>query len=160
LKTLLRNNEIDYLFLGNELGGRPRDPALYDSENRADYERIRQTRGFDQGIERLLAGLRIHRTAMLCSEEDPLVCHRGLMITPALTERGIAPAHLRGDGSVESPDQFESRLLAETKVGEGMLDGLFAKTLDANDRRQLLADAYRAQALSKAFRARDEELSE
>src|SRR5262249_45107124 len=92
---------------------------------------------------------------LLCSEEDPLVCHRGLMITPAVVEQGIAPVHLRGDGSQESMAEFEERLLTETKVGEGILDGLFAATLTRQDRQRLLDEAYRVQARRKAFRLRD-----
>ena len=37
-----------------------------------------------RGIAYLLQGSVEHRIAMLCAEEDPLDCHRGLMITPAL----------------------------------------------------------------------------
>ena len=90
--------------------------------------------------------------AMLCSEEDPLDCHRGLMIAPALVERGVNPAHLRGDGSSESTAQFEERLLRETGVGSGMLDGLFAPMIGEEERAEMLAQAYRIQARRKAFR--------
>jgi hypothetical protein len=89
---------------------------------------------------------------MLCAEEDPLDCHRGLMIAPALVERGIAPAHLRGDGSLETTPALEKRLLAETKVDDGAMDGLFAAALTADDRREMLAEAYRIMGRRKAYR--------
>jgi hypothetical protein len=119
-----------------------------------NYERVRVTTSFQQGIERLINALDQYRVAMLCSEEDPIDCHRGLMIAPALVERGILPAHLRADGSIESTADFEDRLLAETKVGIGILDGLFASAVTDEERRQYLADAYRVQAERKAFRVR------
>jgi hypothetical protein len=37
---------------------------------------------------------------------------------------------------------MEDRLLALTRVGEGFLDGLFADTITAEDRRELLTRAY------------------
>jgi hypothetical protein len=156
LERVLRERGIDYEFLGGELGGRPRDHNLYDDDNRLDYDRVRQTAGFQTGLDKLCRCLEECSVAMLCSEEDPLDCHRGLMIAPALAERGIRPWHLRGDGAVESTENFEARLLAETNVGRGMLDGLFAQTISPDDRRQIITDAYQIQARRKAFRLRDE----
>jgi hypothetical protein len=89
---------------------------------------------------------------MLCSEEDPLECHRGLMIAPALVERGLAPMHLRGDGSLETTQQMEQRLMEATGIGVGIVDGLFAATLSEQERRDVLASAYRAMAKRKAYR--------
>jgi uncharacterized protein (DUF488 family) len=145
---------IAYAFLGEQLGGRPRALSLYDNEGRVSYERVRATVAFQQGIDLLCAALDTYAVAMLCSEEDPADCHRALMIAPALVERGISPVHLRADGSAETTAEFEERLLAETKVGVGILDGLFAATLSAEDRQRLLAEAYRVQARRKAFRLR------
>jgi hypothetical protein len=89
---------------------------------------------------------------MLCSEEDPLECHRGLMIAPAMLEHGLAPMHLRGDGSIETTQQLEQRLMEATGIGVGLLDGLFAATLSEPERQDLLAAAYRAMAKRKAYR--------
>jgi uncharacterized protein (DUF488 family) len=44
------------------------------------------------------------RVAMLCSEEDPAVCHRALLVGRVLRERGAEVAHIRGDGRIQ-PDQ-------------------------------------------------------
>ena len=115
---------------------------------------------FCQGLDQLCQVGQEFAVAMLCAEEDPLDCHRGLMIAPALVERGIAPLHLRGDGRVETTQEMESRLLAETKVGFGILDGLFAASISTDERREMLAEAYRAMARKKAFRLRSDEVGE
>ena len=73
------------------------------------------------------------------------------MLTPALVEQGIYPSHVRGNGSIETAAEFEDRLLAETKVGIGILDGLFAASVTEQDRQRLLAEAYRVQARRKGF---------
>lgn len=145
-----------YVFLGDLLGGRPQRPSLYDPDGRVNYERVRQTADFREGLDRLASALDWYTPALLCAEEDPLDCHRGLMITPALVERGLAPVHLRGDGSVETTAAMEQRLLAETGVGAGVLDGLFAAAVPDEERRRLLAEAYRLRARRKAFRWRPE----
>jgi hypothetical protein len=81
------------------------------------------------------------------------------MITPALLERGILPGHLRKDGRIESTEEMEERLVTETGVGDGILNGMFAATVAPEERRRLLAEAYRMQARRRAFRSATEESS-
>lgn len=152
LEMALREQGIAYVYLGDQLGGRPDDDDLYDADGRVDYEKVRETEAFRQGLDRLLRGADRYVVAMMCGEADPLDCHRGLMITPALVERGVLPGHFRKDGTVETTPEMEARLLSETKVGEGVLDGLFAATLPAEERRELMAEAYRLMARKKAYR--------
>lgn len=147
----LRQEGIVYVFLGDLLGGRPGMPSLYDADGRVNYERVRRTEAFRRGLEQLTRASGDNVVAFLCSEEDPLHCHRGLMIAPALSERGLPPHHLRRDGSMESNEAMERRLLRETGIGAGILDGLFAATLTQEERRSLLAEAYRWQARRKAY---------
>lgn len=151
LERGLRQEKIAYVFLGDLLGGRPGQPSLYDAEGRVDYERVRQTEAFARGLERLLRGAREHTIAFLCGEEDPLDCHRGLMIAPALAERGFPPHHLRKDGSLETNAEMERRLLRDTGIGAGLVEGLFAATLTEDERRSLVAEAYRHRARRKAY---------
>ena len=142
LEALLRHHGLAYAFLGAQLGGRPDDPALYHPEGWADYERIRATPAFQKGLARLLQGAERYRVALLCAEEGPLDCHRGLMITPALKERGAAPLHVRRGGRLETTAQFEQRLQDATGLG-----ALFPETL---------AEAYRVMNRKRAFRREDE----
>jgi hypothetical protein len=157
LEPGLRAAGIAYVFLGDQLGGRPQDSSVYGPDGRVDYEKVRKTFAFQHGLERLVQGLERFMVAMLCAEEDPLDCHRGLMIAPALRDVGIAPLHLHKDGSVETSQDMEARLLAETGVGAGMIDGLFAPLLSDGERQEMLAEAYRRMAARKAYQIRREE---
>ena len=154
LAHALREHDLGYAFLGDSLGGRPRASSLYDSDGRVQYERVRASAAFQRGLDRLIGSLEEFTVGMLCSEEDPLDCHRGLMIAPALVLRGIRPSHLRADGSLETTAEFESRLLEATKAGAGILDGLFAAVISEEERADLLAEAYQRQSRRKAFRLR------
>ena len=156
LKGALTHKRIAYVFLGDLLGGRPEDRSLYDPEGRVDYERVRETADFRRGLTRLLRGLERHTVAMLCGEDDPLDCHRGLMITPALNGVGPSPLHLRKDGSVETTEAMERRLLRETGMAPKVEIPLFGPLLTDDDRRSVLAEAYRLMARRKAFRREGE----
>ena len=152
LRRALESRRVGYIDLGAELGGRPRDLGLYDGDGRVDYFRVRQTSSFRNGLDRLLVGVEQQAIALMCAEEDPLDCHRGLMICPDLVEKGICPRHLRGDESIETTAQFEARLLDVTGVGRGMLDGLFAASITPQERTELLREACRRQAHRRGFR--------
>jgi uncharacterized protein (DUF488 family) len=160
LEYRLTQLDIAYAFLGHWLGGRPRQSSLYDAEGRVDYERVHATDAFRQGVAELCRAAGQHRVALLCAEEDPLDCHRGLMIAPALVAWGHTLAHLRANGQVETMLEMEDRLLAATGVGAGMVDGLFAALVSAEERRVYLAQAYRIQAGRKAFRLKSDGFGE
>lgn len=100
---------VNYVFLGHELGGRPRDPSLYDADGHALYWRMAESEPFARGLERLLVWARRYRVAMLCSEEDPSACHRRLLVTRVLHERGADVRHVRADGRVEAESDLRTR---------------------------------------------------
>jgi uncharacterized protein (DUF488 family) len=102
IEAILWDNGIRRLFLGFELGGRPTAEAFYDADGRVDYARIERSRSFLDGIKQLESSIRDHKTALLCSEEDPVGCHRRLLVGHVLGERGIVVRHIRGDGSVQT----------------------------------------------------------
>jgi uncharacterized protein (DUF488 family) len=102
----LRENGITYLFLGKDLGGRPEGAHFYDADGRVLYARVAESELFRKGLERLQEQMQRFRVAMLCSEEDPSVCHRRLLITRVLRERGIAAIHIRASGAVESEEEI------------------------------------------------------
>lgn len=106
LKRTLADARIQYVFLGIELGGRPDGAEYYDSDGHVLYDRLASSPLFLEGIERLVKGIRTHRVAMMCSEEDPTQCHRHLLVTQQLTGRGVEVLHIRGDGRVQTEEDL------------------------------------------------------
>jgi uncharacterized protein (DUF488 family) len=102
IEAILWDNGIRRLFLGFELGGRPTAEEFYDADGRVDYARIERSRSFLDGIKQLESSIRDHKITLLCSEEDPIGCHRRLLVGRVLGERGIVVRHIRGDGSVQA----------------------------------------------------------
>ena len=102
LSRSMRAEGIEYVFLGRELGGRPDGAEFYDEGGRVDYARRSKAFEFQTGIERLSQIAALHLVAIMCAEENPVRCHRRLLVTPVLEQRGVAVRHIRGDGRDQS----------------------------------------------------------
>lgn len=98
VKARLAGAGIAHLSAGRALGGRPRDPALRTATGGPDYGKIDQQPAFRHAIDVLLELAARHRLALLCSEADPLRCHRHRLIAPALLARGCTVRHILPDG--------------------------------------------------------------
>ena len=116
LKNALEKERIDYLFMGDELGGRPADPSCYDGDGRVMYDRVAETNGFKEGLNQVIRGADERRIALMCSEKEPLECHRTLLVAYNLTQWGIAVQNILADGELESYDEAMNRLLKLYKM--------------------------------------------
>lgn len=99
LQQSLRSIEVKYVFLGKELGGRPKG---------MNYAQRAQSPEFLAGIERVERGAAQYRIALMCAEEDPGNCHRKLLVGRVLIERGMELLHIRGKGRVETENHQAS----------------------------------------------------
>jgi uncharacterized protein (DUF488 family) len=110
---------VRYLYMGDVVGGRPRDEACYDAEGHVLYGRVARQDEFQEAIARIERGAAEFRLALLCSEEDPAHCHRRLLISRVLQGDGVEIAHIRGDGSVDADEAVarkSGKLLVETQA--------------------------------------------
>jgi uncharacterized protein (DUF488 family) len=154
LAPLLARDGMSYLAYGDALGGRPRDAKLY-RDGTADYEAMARQPEFEAGLARLMADAARYRgkgaICLMCSEREPLECHRCLLVTRALAERKVTVGHILYDGAIEPHAATEQRLLAlDGNDGNSLATGdLFPTGL--NER---LAAAYRRRARAVAYRAR------
>lgn len=147
LKRSLAAAGIAYSFLGRELGARPDDRSCY-RDGVARYELIARSDLFAQGLERVLAGARAYRIALMCAEKDPLDCHRNVLVARALAERGADIRHILANGVIEPNAETERRLLS--LLGRTSLD-MFAPA----EEQAALAYAERAARIAYAEAAEE-----
>jgi uncharacterized protein (DUF488 family) len=140
LALALREHDIRYGYLGEELGGRPTNEAHYDEDGHALYGPMANEPAFRQAIDRLIAGARDHRVAVMCSEADPRSCHRRLLVGKVLAERGVELRHILRDGSVKVEDD-----VSIDQQGQGALFGteeaVWRSTQSVSRRRRLSASS-------------------
>ena len=98
----LENAGLDYHFMGDTLGGRPSDPAMYDpGQERPNYKRMAEAPDYQAGLDALIAlASEAQDITIMCSEGDYRQCHRHLLITQTLLERGVPVVHIRPDGTM------------------------------------------------------------
>ena len=142
LAPLLAKAGIGYAAYGVELGGRPNDPVLY-RDGIADFEAMARQADFQIGLDRLVAEAARSRLCMMCSEREPLECHRCLLIARALAARGLSVGHILHDGNIEPHAVTEQRLLALEGNEENLFVTGHAERLAAAYLRRVRAVAYR-----------------
>ena len=111
IQRMLDDIGISYTYLGGELGGRTADRACYDADGRVQYDRVAATDTFDDALRQVARAADERRPVLLCTEKEPLECHRTLLVARALADRQVAVAHVHSDGSLESFDDSINRLL-------------------------------------------------
>ncbi len=100
LKQSLNEEGIEYVFLGQQLGGKPEDEAFYFQSGKVDYQRLAETPFYQDGLRRLVKRGAQRLVAFMCSEGDYKHCHRYWLITRTLVERGVEVEHILHSGEV------------------------------------------------------------
>jgi hypothetical protein len=109
LEKVLREYGIEYRFAGEYLGGRPDDPTVYKNQGVPDkstkreeflelvqYDLVMKTDRYLTGLRGLLQIVREHarrdqNAAIMCSEGNPLECHRHHLIARSLIDPKVKP---------------------------------------------------------------------
>ncbi|MGB2666544.1 MAG: DUF488 domain-containing protein [Candidatus Acidiferrum sp.] len=151
LMAQLASAKIIYQFFGDQFGGRPLDPRYYLPDGLVDYAARRKAPDFEEALDRLLGFVQTKNVVIMCAEEDPLHCHRFLLICPALVQRDIVPSHLRRGAALETQRDAEDRLLQLHGFADVTSNSLFSQ-----GRAAALEDALRLQSEQYGFRSSPE----
>jgi len=112
LKNFLDKQGITYMHFKDEFGARHEAVELLDAEGQLDFELFRKTLAFQQGVERVYIGAsKGFRIALMCSEGNPLECHRFSMIANYLDETGFKVQHILKDKTLKTHSELEVDLL-------------------------------------------------
>lgn len=120
LGKALNNIGIIYENWRDEFGARQENLDFYQ-DGILDYEVFAKSEQFQSGIEKIKGLLSENKTiCLMCSEIDPVNCHRAVLCGKHIAGQKIEVEHIiaKRDGSlkIESNEDFETRLMAETKI--------------------------------------------
>jgi uncharacterized protein (DUF488 family) len=134
LKFFLESNNIKYIFMGDLIGGRPKDTSCYDIDGKVDYEIVKEKDFFKSGVDRLkLAYDKNLTVALMCSESKPSECHRSKLIGRVLINDKIALKHIDENGKIKD----QSAVINELNKGLSEFD-LFGNPMNITSRKAYL----------------------
>jgi uncharacterized protein (DUF488 family) len=105
---------IAYRWRGDDLGGIKRDSAC------RSFAEAAARPGFAAALDELVELARGAAPALMCAEKEPMDCHRTVLVCRHLAVRpdgsDLAIRHIHADGSLETHEAFESRLIAAMRT--------------------------------------------
>ena len=104
LENSLQDHGIKYRFAGEELGGFPSDNSVFN-KGKPDYQKIMQKEWFRSGIQEIL-DISLHPAAVMCSEKDPLKCHRFYLVGEFLYKQGVDIKHITGENQIQNHSEL------------------------------------------------------
>ena len=148
IRNYLKQADIQYVYLGEELGPRSKEDSHYDNNGQVQFDRLMQSALFQQGINRLQQGIeKGFNIAMMCAEKDAATCHRSLLVGYFLS-RHIEQTnikdiiHIGHNGNTENQQQLEQRITEQFSIGTDLF-------MSEEERQQL---AYKAQLKNTSYR--------
>jgi uncharacterized protein (DUF488 family) len=147
LEVSLHNKNITYMHFGAEFGARHTEKELLDQFGKVDFDKVRQTPLFLQGVERLKNSLeKGYNISLMCSEANPFDCHRFSMISYYLVRNGFIVHHILKDKTLVRNEELESMLIK--KYDKQLPTTNLFEVFSANDRLNL---AYRLRNMDVAY---------
>lgn len=112
LAAYLKIYDIFYMHFEEEFGARQVEPEVLDRQGQVDFEKVQQTDTFQKGVQRLQKGLdKGFRIALMCSESNPLECHRFSMVAVDLARQGFNLLHILKDKTLLTQTELEAQLM-------------------------------------------------
>lgn len=155
LKDFLNVHKVQYLHFGEEFGARRTDSI--DENGQVNFELAVKTPVFLSGALRVFRGLeRGYKIAFMCSEANPLECHRFALVSRYFYEKGIDVQHILKDAKLASHKSLEKVMINDylhsRKYHLQEVDMMFGSYTEEDQRK----DAYRLKNKEIGYKLQDE----
>ena len=155
LRSFLLSNNVQYLHFGKEFGARRTDSI--DENGQVNFELAAKTPDFMSGVLRILRGMeRGYNIAFMCSEADPLECHRFALVSRYFHETGVNVQHILKDAKLATHESLEKEMiktyLHSRKYHVPEVDLMFGSYTEEDQRR----DAYRLKNKEIGYKQQNE----
>lgn len=101
-----------YVFLGNSLGGKPKDRKFYIN-NIIDYSIIQKEQNFIDKVKLIVENSKNTKICLMCSEADPFKCHRNRLISEYIRSKynHIDINHILKNGKLENHKETVNKMI-------------------------------------------------
>lgn len=111
-----------YIYMGKEFAAQREDRSSYTSEGYADFNKAMADENFKRGIERVKLGYeKGYRIALLGARQDPINCHRAILVGRALRREGIEMHHILHEKTLATQEELEKNLIDKYFKDDGQL---------------------------------------
>ena len=142
ISEFLQKSGITYCHMGKFFGARPEDKSLYTKENYLDFEKMRASELFKKGFDNVMKGLADgNNIVLMCTEKDPMDCHRAIMVARGFELQGIDANHILPDGKLQTQKELDARLLDRYFADRHQMS--FLSNISEIPEEELLVEAYR-----------------
>ncbi|MEK9560669.1 MAG: DUF488 domain-containing protein [Flavobacteriaceae bacterium] len=125
IEAFLKQKGIGYVYIGDMIGGIPKDSNCYDDSGKLNYQKVKSHPEFIKGINRLLnAQQKGFNVALMCGEVEPHTCHRSKLIGEVLQSKKIDLDHILDDQNLKT----QTEVMLEITKGKNITD-LFGNKL-------------------------------
>ena len=132
-----------YIYMAKEFAAKRINKESYNEEGYSDFELVVNEKDFLDGIERLKNGCnKGYRIALLGAMQEPIRCHRSILVGRALIKYGFNVKHILDDYSIASQEDIEQMLLDKyfSNREQMTIDDLIGNSLS---REEMIEEGYR-----------------
>lgn len=141
LSKILESNKIYYRNYVLEFGARQEERSYYPN-GYLDFDMFSKSEMFLSGVDKLKKSMQQDYTfALMCSEKDPMMCHRSILVARTFHILGYNVVHLLPNGKTLTQVDVEERLLNKFFPDRGQIN-MFAKSLSTQE---YIDEAYKKQ---------------
>ena len=132
-----------YIYMAKELAAKRINKQSSNEEGYSDFEKVVKEKEFLEGIERLKNGCnKGYKIALLGAMQEPIRCHRSILVGRALRENGFNVKHILDNYSIASQEDIEQMLLDKyfSNRAQMTIDDLIGNSLN---REEMIEEGYR-----------------
>ena len=112
IRYTLTNAGFVYIYMGKELAAKRIRKNSYNNEGYSNFEEVIKEEEFKRGVERLKNGCeKGYKIILLCEMQDPIRCHRSILVGRELVKNDFDVKHILDDYSIVTQDDIEEMLL-------------------------------------------------
>ena len=132
-----------YIYMAKELAAKRINKESYNEEGYSDFEKVIKEKELLEGIERLKNGCnKGYNIVLLGAMQEPIRCHRSILVGKALRKHGFNVKHILDDYSIASQEDIEQMLLDKyfSNREQMTIDDLIGNSLS---REEMIEEGYR-----------------
>ena len=140
--TLIKLGYV-YIYMAKEFAAKRENKISYNKEGYSDFEKVVKEEDFINGIKRLKIGCQKgYRIVLLGAMQDPIRCHRSILLGRELERHGFKINHILDDYTIRDQRYIEERILDKYFENRHQItiDSLIGTSLS---REEMIDEAYR-----------------